>query len=100
MPGNPCQANWKTGFREFVVASLPQLEILDGKETHRSVRIKALQVFRDRQKFVRCEAKTVHTKMELERKEENPTEEGQVIEVVGGEATTFQRSKWRRRRSP
>ncbi|KAE9133506.1 hypothetical protein PF010_g2774 [Phytophthora fragariae] len=77
MPGNPCQANWKTGFREFVVASLPQLEILDGKETHRSVRIKALQVFRDRQKFVRCEAKTVHTKMELERKEENPTEEGQ-----------------------
>ncbi|KAE8879778.1 hypothetical protein PF003_g36210 [Phytophthora fragariae] len=84
MLGNPCQANWETGFREFVVASLPQLENLDGKEIHRSDRIKALQVFRDRQKFVRSEAKKVRAKKELERKEDK---ESEVIEVVGGEAT-------------
>ncbi|KAE8953206.1 hypothetical protein PR002_g32452, partial [Phytophthora rubi] len=87
MLGNPCQANWESGFREFVVASLPQLEILDGKEIHRSDRIKALQVFRDRQKFVRSEARKVRAKKELERKEENPQEEDEVLEVVGGEAT-------------
>ncbi|KAG3120956.1 hypothetical protein PI124_g614 [Phytophthora idaei] len=32
MLGNPCQSNWETGFREYVIASLPQLEILGGKE--------------------------------------------------------------------
>lgn len=86
MLGNPCQSNWETGFREYVIASLPQLEILDGKEIHRSDRIKALQVFSERQRYVRREAEKVRTKKELERKKESPEEEDEVIEVVGGEA--------------
>ncbi|KAG6592432.1 Protein phosphatase 1, regulatory subunit [Phytophthora cinnamomi] len=90
MLGNPCQSNWETGFREFVIASLPQLEILDGKEINRSDRIKALQVFRDRQKYVRREAIKVLARKETEREHEaahNSAEDDEVIEVVGGEAT-------------
>ncbi|KAG7375546.1 hypothetical protein PHYPSEUDO_000697 [Phytophthora pseudosyringae] len=82
MLGNPCQSNWETGFREYVIASLPQMEILDGKEVHRSDRIKALQVFHERQKYVRREAEKVLAKKALER-EDNEA----VIEVVGGKAT-------------
>jgi protein TilB len=44
MLGNPSQSNWE-GFNNYVIASLPQLQLLDGKEIHRSDRIKALQVF-------------------------------------------------------
>ncbi|GMF38500.1 unnamed protein product [Phytophthora lilii] len=88
MLGNPCQSNWETGFREYVIASLPQLEILDGKEITKSDRIKALQVFRDRQAYVRREALQVMAKKALEKRDaENPAEDEAVIEIVGGEAT-------------
>jgi protein TilB len=82
MLGNPCQSNWETGFREYVIASLPQLEILDGKEIQRSDRIKALQVFQARQKYARREARKVRA-----RKEQEAAEQGEVIQVVGGKAT-------------
>ena len=41
LTGNPCTDY--EGYREFVVASLPQLEWLDGKEVSRSERILATQ---------------------------------------------------------
>ncbi|KAG2761563.1 hypothetical protein PC129_g5703 [Phytophthora cactorum] len=88
MLGNPCQSNWETGFREYVIASLPQLEILDGKEIQRSDRIKALQVFQARQKYVRKEAIKV-----LAKKAQQKAEDEAVIEVVGGEATDISEKK-------
>ena len=42
MMGNPCQANWD-GFADYVIAKLPQLQTLDGKEITRSMRIIASQ---------------------------------------------------------
>ncbi|KAG7399371.1 hypothetical protein PHYBOEH_009036 [Phytophthora boehmeriae] len=89
MLGNPCQSNWETGFWEYVIASLPQLELLDGKEIQRSDRIKALQVFRERQKYVRREAKKIAANKALEREQEveNSADGDEVIEVVGGAAT-------------
>ncbi|POM76304.1 U2 small nuclear ribonucleoprotein A' [Phytophthora palmivora] len=86
MLGNPCQSNWEMGFREFIIASLPQLEILDGKEIQRSDRIKALQVFGERQQYVRNEARELLAKKALER-EQQIVEDETVIEVLGGEAT-------------
>ncbi|ETI55950.1 hypothetical protein F443_01399 [Phytophthora nicotianae P1569] len=88
MLGNPCQSNWETGFREYVIASLPQLEILDGKEIHRSDRIKALQVFQERQQYVRQEAIAVRDK-----KAQQQAEDEAVIEVVGGKATDISEKK-------
>ena len=43
LTGNPCQAHWESGFRDYVIATLPQLEKLDGTEVMRTERIKALQ---------------------------------------------------------
>ncbi|KAF4134516.1 Leucine-rich repeat [Phytophthora infestans] len=88
MLGNPCQSDWETGFREYIIASLPQLGILDGKEIHRSDRIKALQVFQERQKYVRREAIKV-----LAKKAQQKEKDEAVIEVVGGEATDISEKK-------
>eukprot|EP00639_Heterosigma_akashiwo_P010379 CAMPEP_0206363554 /NCGR_PEP_ID=MMETSP0294-20121207/1663_1 /ASSEMBLY_ACC=CAM_ASM_000327 /TAXON_ID=39354 /ORGANISM="Heterosigma akashiwo, Strain CCMP2393" /LENGTH=202 /DNA_ID=CAMNT_0053808925 /DNA_START=119 /DNA_END=724 /DNA_ORIENTATION=+ len=41
--GNPCQAKWEEGYAHYVVALLPQLAYLDGKEVVRSQRIRAAQ---------------------------------------------------------
>ena len=41
--GNPCQAHWESGWKDYVVGTLPQLERLDGVEITRTERIKALQ---------------------------------------------------------
>ncbi|RLN48982.1 hypothetical protein BBJ28_00015605 [Nothophytophthora sp. Chile5] len=89
MLGNPCQSDWETGFREYVIASLPQLQLLDGKEIQRSDRIKALQVFRVRQQYVRKEAKKVLDRKAREREaaEKQVAEEDEAIEIVSGEAT-------------
>uniref|UniRef100_A0A1B6MIK3 U2A'/phosphoprotein 32 family A C-terminal domain-containing protein n=2 Tax=Graphocephala atropunctata TaxID=36148 RepID=A0A1B6MIK3_9HEMI len=43
LSGNPCTDY--EGYREFVIATLPQLKTLDGVEIERSDRIKALQAF-------------------------------------------------------
>ena len=43
MMGNPCQANWPAGFTPYVIAKLPQLQVLDGTEITKSMRILAYQ---------------------------------------------------------
>lgn len=43
LTGNPCTDY--EGYREFVVASLPQLKWLDGREVSKSERILATQVY-------------------------------------------------------
>lgn len=42
MMGNPAQTNWE-GFNAYIIASLPQLTRLDGKDITRTDRIKANQ---------------------------------------------------------
>ena len=42
MMGNPCQANWP-GFKNYVIARLPQLQFLDGEAITRSMQIIAKQ---------------------------------------------------------
>jgi len=42
MIGNPAQTNWP-GFEPYVIAKIPQLQTLDGKEITRSMRIRAEQ---------------------------------------------------------
>ena len=42
MVGNPAQSRW-TGFNDYVIASVPQLEKLDGADITRSMRITAQQ---------------------------------------------------------
>jgi protein TilB len=97
MLGNPCQANWPTGLPEYVIASLPQLELLDGKEIHKSDRIKALQVFSERQRYVReqavriCAEKAAKSKQQeiedAEKQRQAEAKDEAVIDVVSGEAT-------------
>lgn len=94
MLGNPCQANWTDGFPEYVIASLPQLELLDGKEIHKSDRIKALQVLEQRQRHVRQQAARVRAEKAAKRKQEEldraakgKVEGDEVIDIINGEAT-------------
>uniref|UniRef100_K3XAH3 Dynein axonemal assembly factor 11-like CS domain-containing protein n=1 Tax=Globisporangium ultimum (strain ATCC 200006 / CBS 805.95 / DAOM BR144) TaxID=431595 RepID=K3XAH3_GLOUD len=98
MLGNPCQSNWPDGFPEYVVASLPQLQSLDGKDIHKSDRIKALQVFSERQRYVREQADHVRAEKlkKAEADEQNnqaeagtstPENEADVIEVISNGAT-------------
>ena len=42
MMGNPSQVDW-SGFESYVIAKLPQIDTLDGKEITRSMRITATQ---------------------------------------------------------
>lgn len=85
MLGNPSQSNWPdNGFYEYVIASLPQLELLDGKEVHRSDRIKALQVFPERQRYLREQAAIVRSQkaaaIAAEQQQESSSSDN-VIEV-------------------
>lgn len=43
LTGNPCQQHWEAGYRDYVIATLPQLELLDGVAVTKSERIKAVQ---------------------------------------------------------
>ena len=43
MMGNPCEANWP-GFKNYVIARLPQLQFLDGEAITRSMQIIAKQL--------------------------------------------------------
>jgi len=43
LTGNPCAQHWESGYRDYVVATLPQIEKLDGVEVLRAERIKAMQ---------------------------------------------------------
>lgn len=98
MLGNPSQSNWPdNGFHEYVVASLPQLELLDGKEIHRSDRIKALQVFSERQRYLHERTAVVRAQKALEaakakEEAEAKAQESDVIEVSSHEATDISQS--------
>ncbi|XP_068937413.1 dynein axonemal assembly factor 11 isoform X2 [Petaurus breviceps papuanus] len=65
--GNPC-ADFE-GYREFVVATLPQLRRLDGKEIERSERIKALQNYPVIEQKIREQEKAYCLKRSKEKKE-------------------------------
>nr|CCA21668.1 conserved hypothetical protein [Albugo laibachii Nc14] len=65
MLGNPCQSNWPDGFREFVVASLPRISSLDGKDIERSDRIIAHQNWRLREKELHDHVITLRTARKL-----------------------------------
>lgn len=43
LTGNPCMSHWESGYRDYVIATLPQIEKLDGTEVTRTERIKAMQ---------------------------------------------------------
>ncbi|XP_039284215.1 protein tilB homolog isoform X3 [Nilaparvata lugens] len=64
--GNPC-TDFKS-YRQYVVASLPQLQILDSQEILRSERIKALQLFEDVEKQILDEIDLHNGKREKQRK--------------------------------
>ncbi|XP_056378762.1 dynein axonemal assembly factor 11 isoform X3 [Hyla sarda] len=66
--GNPCAQF--DGYRKYVVATLPQLKWLDGKEIERSERIQALQDYRQVQQQIREEEATYLLKRARERQEE------------------------------
>ncbi|KAM4704915.1 dynein axonemal assembly factor 11 [Rhinophrynus dorsalis] len=79
--GNPC-AEFE-GYRQYVVASLPQLKCLDGKEIERSERIRAVQDFPQVQQKIREQEHAYRLKRAKEREEaqkkrtEKQTEEPQ-----------------------
>lgn len=75
--GNPCTEF--EGYREFVVATLPQLKWLDGKEIERSDRIKAMQNLRQVQLEIREQEQAYLKKRDKEKQEakkklENPNQ--------------------------
>ncbi|MGH0166027.1 UNVERIFIED_CONTAM: hypothetical protein FKN15_061465 [Acipenser sinensis] len=75
--GNPCTEF--EGYREFVVATLPQLKWLDGKEIERSDRIKAMQNLRQVQLQIREQEQAYLKKRDKEKQEakkklENPNQ--------------------------
>ncbi|RHZ18807.1 hypothetical protein DYB31_015508, partial [Aphanomyces astaci] len=77
MLGNPAQSDWEN-FTHYVVASLPQLQQLDGKDITKSDRIKALQklpVFK-KELAALVQAKRVRDTADMD-----------VIPVVSGAAT-------------
>ncbi|XP_036621113.1 protein tilB homolog [Trichosurus vulpecula] len=65
--GNPC-ADFE-GYREFVVATLQQLQRLDGKEIERSERIKALQNYPVIEQKIREQEKAYCLKRSKEKEE-------------------------------
>ncbi|XP_072269371.1 dynein axonemal assembly factor 11 isoform X2 [Pyxicephalus adspersus] len=65
--GNPC-AQYE-GYRKFVVATLPQLKWLDGKEIERSERIQALQDYTQVQQQIKEQEEAYLLKRAREREE-------------------------------
>lgn len=65
LTGNPCTEY--EGYREFVVATLPQLVMLDGKEITKSERISATQQLEDVRNLIRTQQKQHALKREKEK---------------------------------
>ncbi|XP_071409924.1 dynein axonemal assembly factor 11-like isoform X2 [Pithys albifrons albifrons] len=65
--GNPCTAF--EGYRQFVVATLPQLKYLDSKEIERSERIKALQNYPEVKQKIREQEQAYLLKRAREKEE-------------------------------
>lgn len=43
LTGNPAMSHWECGYRDYVVATLPQIDKFDGTDVTRAERIKAMQ---------------------------------------------------------
>jgi len=56
LTGNPLTQHWADGFRPYVIATLPQLEKLDGQEITRSERVRALQRFPELERELQTKA--------------------------------------------
>ena len=67
LTGNPCTDY--EGYREFVVATLPQLKSLDGKEVTKSERIQAQQKMPEVRKLIEQQQKVYLEKREKEKRE-------------------------------
>jgi protein TilB len=66
MMGNPAQADWP-GFQRYVIACLPQLQMLDGQEINRTEQILAAQEFPKLQAELRIKAAEVAAKKLAEK---------------------------------
>ncbi|XP_049958762.1 dynein axonemal assembly factor 11 isoform X1 [Schistocerca serialis cubense] len=67
LTGNPC-TDYK-GYRQFVVASLPQLRQLDGTDIERSERILAVQVYKNVKKSIKLDQKLYQEKREKQKQD-------------------------------
>ncbi|XP_049809239.1 dynein axonemal assembly factor 11 [Schistocerca nitens] len=67
LTGNPC-TDYK-GYRQFVVASLPQLRQLDGTDIERSERILAVQVYKNVKKSIELDQKLYQEKREKQKQD-------------------------------
>ncbi|RZF39579.1 hypothetical protein LSTR_LSTR001100 [Laodelphax striatellus] len=85
--GNPC-TDFKR-YREYVVAALPQLQILDSQEILRSERIKAQQVFEDVEKQILDEIDKHNGKRENQKKSSTKEECENDIEIDKEEEDKF-----------
>lgn len=82
--GNPCTEI--EGYRHFVIATLPQLETLDGKDIEKSERIAALQEYKSiRERLVGDPVEDSTTATTNTSQEENESVEG--AKVVADEET-------------
>jgi protein TilB len=91
--GNPAQIDWP-GFNRYVIASLPRLEFLDGKEISRTERILASQEYNVLQAELRALAKAKKAEKDAEAAEkkaeadaiaEEQRRSGVIVEDVGSE---------------
>ena len=86
LTGNPCTAHWESGYRDYVIATLPQLESLDGNAITRAERIKALQRLPELERELKLLAPmAAQRKVELaERRKERrrKIESGELVETT------------------
>jgi len=64
LTGNPCASHWESGYRDYVVATLPQLEHLDGVQITKSERIRALQRLPELERELAALASTARARRE------------------------------------
>ena len=67
LTGNPCTDY--EGYRDYVIATLPQLKTLDGKEITKSERILALQRLKELRQLIAEQQKEHREKREKEKRE-------------------------------
>ncbi|KAE8883445.1 hypothetical protein PF003_g32603 [Phytophthora fragariae] len=94
MLGNTCQANWETGFREFVVASLPQLEIWTARRFTAVTGSRRCRCF----EIDKCSFGARPRRCAPRRSWSGKRRDG-VIEVVGGEATDISEDQVEKKKS-
>ena len=86
LTGNPCTQY--EGYREYVIATLPQLKQLDGKEIERSERIQATQEYAALRDSILQQQKRYQKKQEKEkegRSKESKGHDGRWYTDIGGE---------------